>query len=36
VNLDTAYDLAKSSRICYIKNGKNFRFKPEDLLEKMR
>ena len=30
-SIEHIYDLVKSGKICYIKDGKNIRFKPEDL-----
>jgi len=30
-SVEHVYDLVKSGIICYIKDGKNIRFKPEDL-----
>jgi len=30
-SIEHIYDLAKLKRVCYIKDGKNIRFKPEDL-----
>ena len=32
-SLEHVYELAKSGKISYIKDGKNVRFKPEDLDE---
>ncbi|MCK4762748.1 MAG: helix-turn-helix domain-containing protein [Candidatus Aminicenantes bacterium] len=32
-SVEHVYDLAKAKKICYIKDGKNIRFKPEDLDE---
>lgn len=32
-SIEHVYELAKSGQICYIKDGKNTRFKPEDLDE---
>jgi len=32
-SIEHVYDLVKSGKICYIKDGKNIRFKPEDLDE---
>ena len=30
-SIEHVYDLVKAGKICYIKDGKNIRFKPEDL-----
>ncbi len=30
-SIEHVYDLVKSGKVCYIKDGKNIRFKPEDL-----
>jgi excisionase family DNA binding protein len=30
-SIEHIYDLVKAGKICYIKDGKNIRFKPEDL-----
>ncbi len=30
-SVEHIYDLVKSGKICYIKDGKNIRFRPEDL-----
>ena len=30
-SVEHIYDLVKSGKLCYIKDGKNIRFKPEDL-----
>jgi len=30
-SVEHIYDLVKSKKLCYIKDGKNIRFRPEDL-----